>query len=131
MVISNIKSSFNKEVETVWNLVTSLEHYGWRSDLEKIQVVEENKKFIEYTKEGYATQFTITAFEPYKSYEFDMENSNMKGHWAGIFNYENGVTTIDFTEKIEAKKLIMKPFVKGYLKKQQAAYIADLRKALE
>lgn len=33
-------------------------------------------------------------------------------------------------EHVEVKKLITKPFVKGYLKKQQTAYIADLTKAL-
>lgn len=27
--------------------------------------------------------------------------------------------------------MIMKPFVKGYLKKQQEKYIADLKKAVE
>ena len=41
-------------------------------------------QFIEYTKEGYPTTFTITAVEPYKRWEFDMENSNMKGHWVVI-----------------------------------------------
>lgn len=129
MAISNIKADFSADMEKVWRLVTSLEDYSWRSDLDRIEVTGKNQ-FIEYTKEGYATKFTITAFENCKRYEFDMENDNMKGHWTGIFTYENGVTTIDFTEDVEAKKFVMKPFVKGYLKKQQAAYIADLKKAL-
>lgn len=59
-----------------------------------------------------------------------MENSNMKGHWTGIFSEAEGQTIIDFTEDVTAKKLIMKPFVKAYLKKQQEQYISDLRKAL-
>ena len=130
MAISNIKADFETEIEKVWKAITSLEEYSWRSDLDRIEVNEQGKEFVEYTKDGYATKFTITVYEPHKRYEFDMENDNMSGHWTGIFTYENGVTSIDFTEKIEAKKLIMKPFVKGYLKKQQAAYIADLRKAL-
>lgn len=33
-------------------------------------------------------------------------------------------------EEVDAKKLLMKPFLKPYLKKQQAQYIADLKKAL-
>ena len=41
-----------------------------------------------------------------------------------------GKTEIDFTETVTAKKLFMRPFVKTFLKKQQAQYIADLRKAL-
>lgn len=60
-----------------------------------------------------------------------MAVANMKGHWAGIFTVKDGVTEIDFTEDVGAKKMIMKPFVKGYLKKQQEQYVADLRKALE
>lgn len=130
MAVSNIKAEFLTDVKKVWEIVTSLEEYSWRSDLDRIEVSGQGKEFIEFTKDGYSTRFVITAFEPYKRYEFDMENDNMKGHWTGIFSYENGVTTIDFTENVEAKKLIMKPFVKGYLKKQQTAYIEDLRKVL-
>lgn len=129
MAVSNIKAEFKTDIEKVWNVVTSLTDYSWRNDLERIEVTGE-KEFVEYIREGYATRFTITAKEPCKRYEFDMENDNMKGHWTGIFTYENGVTSIDFTEEVEAKKLVMKPFVKGYLKKQQAVYIADLKKAL-
>ena len=54
----------------------------------------------------------------------------MKGHWIGVFIQKGAQTEIDFTESIIAKKFFMKPFVKGYLKKQQAQYAADLRKAL-
>lgn len=69
--------------------------------------------------------------EPCKRWEFDMENSNMKGHWIGVFSEENGKTEIDFTEDVIAKKMMMKPFVKSFLKKQQEQYITDLKKALE
>ena len=54
----------------------------------------------------------------------------MKGHWTGVFTEKDGQTEIDFTEDVTAKKLIMKPFVKGFLKKQQEQYVSDLRKAL-
>lgn len=103
--------------------------YAWRSDLSKIEIITENQ-FIEYTKEGYATTFTITAKEPYKRWEFDMENNNMKGHWTGIFLQKDGRSEIDFSEEVIAKKVFMKPFIKAYLKKQQALYISDLQKAL-
>lgn len=59
-----------------------------------------------------------------------MENDNMQGHWTGVFSYNEGVTVIEFTENVTAKKLIMKPFVGTYLKKQQTKYIQDLRNAL-
>ena len=43
---------------------------------------------------------------------------------------EKDKVCIDFTENVTAKKLLMKPFVGMYLKKQQAAYLRDLKKAL-
>lgn len=132
MAVSNIKVILNKHIKSVWEMVTSLDNYVWRSDLSKIEVLEVGKKFIEYTKEGYATTFTITTFEPMARYEFDIDNNNMCGHWTGIFSKINdNKTEINFTENITPKKWIMKPFVGIYLRKQQAAYIADLRKALE
>ena len=59
-----------------------------------------------------------------------MENGNMTGHWAGVFTAKGNETEIDFTEQVKAKKLLLKPFVKSYLRKQQAQFVADIRKAL-
>lgn len=131
MAISKMKAEFQCEIEKIWNLVTSLENYSWRSDLAKIVVTVPQKEFEEHTIDGYVTKFKITTFDKFKRYEFDMENDNMLGHWVGIFSYDKGVTVIEFTEDVIAKKLIMKPFVGGYLRKQQTRYIQDLRKALE
>ena len=130
MAISKIKDVFQNDIKDVWNVVTSLDNYQWRSDLSKIEVISD-KQFIEYTKDGYATTFTITVSEPFERWEFDMENSNMKGHWTGVFSFQNGQTEIEFTENVTAKKLIMKPFVKSFLRKQQELYVSDLRKALQ
>ena len=44
MAISNMKAVFQNDIKDVWNVVTSLENYQWRSD---------------------ATTFTITAAEPF------------------------------------------------------------------
>ena len=129
MAVSTIKATFKCNIQRIWDTVTSLEDYAWRSDLSKIEIVDENH-FIEYTKEGYATNFTVTAKEPYKHWEFDMENDNVKGHWIGVFTQKGEETEIDFTEDVTAKKFFMKPFVKVYLKKQQAQYISDLQKVL-
>ena len=129
MAVSNIKAVFQCSIQKTWETVTSMEEYAWRSDLGRIEIVDENR-FIEYTKEGYATTFTVTEKVPYKRWEFDMENDNMKGHWIGIFTQQGEETVIDFTEEVTAKKALMKPFVKAYLKKQQAQYVSDLQKAL-
>ena len=128
MAVSNIKALITGELQKVWELVLDIENYGaWRSDLSKTEVISD-KKFIEYTKEGYPTTFTVTLVEPYRRWEFDMENSNMTGHWTGIFTAKGDETEIDFTERVEAKKWLLKPFVKLYLKKQQAQFVADIRK---
>ena len=129
MAVSNIKAEFDCGVDRVWEIVTSLENCQWRSDLSRIEVVSE-RKFMEYTKDGYGTMFTVTAVEPHRRWEFDMENSNMKGHWTGVFKENGGRTQISFTEEVTAKKWYMKPFVKAFLKKQQERYVSDLRKAL-
>lgn len=129
MAISRIKAVFDSDIKEVWNVVTSLQDYQWRSDLIKIEVISDNR-FIEYTKDGYATTFTITNTKPFERWEFDMENSNMKGHWVGVFSYRNGQTEIEFTEDVTAKKFFMKPFVKAFLKKQQELYVSDLKRAL-
>ncbi len=129
MATSNIKTTLSCDIHKVWDIVTDVEHYTWRNDLSKTEILNE-KQFIEYTKDGYATNFTITVSEPYKRWEFDMENSNMKGHWIGIFTQKGNKTEIEFSEIVNAKKFLMKPFVKIYLKKQQSQFIADLEKAL-
>ena len=130
MAISNMKAILQSDIQNVWDIVTSLEKYQWRSDLSRIEILND-KQFVEYTLDGYATTFTITVSEPYRRWEFEMENSNMKGYWTGIFVEKDGQTEIDFTEDVTAKKLLMKPFVKAFLKKQQERYLSDLKKELQ
>ena len=85
MVISNIKEIIPSDIHKVWETVLNVENYtNWRSDLSKTAVINE-KQFVEYTRDGYPTYFTVTYLEPYKRWEFSMDNSNMKGHWIGVF----------------------------------------------
>ena len=129
MAVSNIKAILQYDIHKVWEVTTTVEQYTWRSDLGRAEVLNE-KQFVEYTKEGFTTTFTITVTEPYKRWEFDMENENMTGHWTGLFTAKGESTEIDFTEEVTAKKFYMKPFLKPFLKKQQAQFVADLEKAL-
>ena len=129
MAISSIKTLIPGEIHKVWELVLDIDNYGvWRSDLSRAEVISD-RQFVEYTKDDYPTIFTITLVEPYRRWEFDMENSNMAGHWTGIFTDKGSETEICFTECVEVKKWLMKPFVKSYLKKQQAQFVVDIRKA--
>ena len=131
MAISNIREIISSDIHKVWEAVLAVDKYStWRSDLSKTEIINE-KQFIEYAKNEYATTFTVTVVKPYKRWEFDMENSNMKGHWVGIFTSRGTDTEIDFTENVTPKKWFIKPFVKSYLKKQQTQFVLDLKKVLE
>ena len=131
MAISNIREIISSDIHKVWEAVLAVDKYStWRSDLSKTEIINE-KQFIEYAKNEYATTFTVTVVKPYKRWEFDMENSNMKGHWVGIFTSRGTDTEIDFTENVTPKKWFMKPFVKSYLKKQKTQFVLDLKKVLE
>lgn len=130
MAVSTMKAVFKCDIQKVWDVVTSLTHYAWRTDLDRIEIVDENQ-FVEYTVDGYKTIFRITAMEECKRWEFDLENEHMKGHWTGIFSQDEEGTTIEFTESVTAKKFYMVPFVKGYMKQQQALYVSNLRVALQ
>ena len=59
-----------------------------------------------------------------------MENSSMSGHWTGIFSSKGEGTEICFTEEVRAKRFFLKPFIKRYLKTQQARFVADLEAEL-
>lgn len=130
MAVCKIVATFDCAVERVWAVVTSLQNTAWRSDLSRVESLSDTE-FVEYTKDGYPTHFTVTACEPCRRWEFDMDNSNMHGHWCGLFREKDGGTEVEFTEDVTAKKFFMRAFVRPCLKSQQALYIADLRKALQ
>ena len=130
MAVAEIKAVFPYEIERVWETVTSLDNYRWRSDISRIEY-EDPRKFTEYSKDGFATAFTVTCKDNCRRWEFDLENENIKGHWRGVFSETEKGTQVEFTEEVNAKKAFMKPFVKMFLKKQQKRYIDDLKKALE
>ncbi|MBC8560015.1 SRPBCC family protein [Fumia xinanensis] len=131
MAVSNMRVSLQQDIEKIWSVVTDLSNWSWRSDLSKIKVLEPHKKFVEYTKDGFPTTFTITALEPMTRYAFDLENDRIKGHWEGLFTQSEGFVSLDFTETVTPKSVLMRPFMKPYLKKQQSQYFADLQRALK
>lgn len=130
MIKSNIQREFKCDIEKLWNIITDNTKYAWRSDLLKIEVVDE-KHFTEYAKNNYPTYFTITSKEYLKEYRFDIENTNIKGKWIGLFrSLDNGNVLLDFTEEIETNNFVMKLLAKPYLKSQQKRYMEDLEKEL-
>lgn len=130
MAVSQMTAVFPYDLLSVWETVTRPAEYSWRSDLSRTEILGETR-FVEYTKAGYGTSFTITRSEPCRLWELDMENGNMKGHWTGVFTRWNGETLLECTETVTPRKILMRPFVKAYLKKQQRLFLEDLRRALE
>ena len=114
MIVSKIKAAVSGNVEKVWKFVTSVADYdSWRSDLDRTEILSP-RQFVEYTKAGYATTFTITYCSPFERWEFDLENDKLKGHWTGIFAQRGEETEIEFTEIVTAKKFFLKPMIKIY-----------------
>jgi hypothetical protein len=95
-----------------------------------VEVLDE-AHFVEHTPSGYATNFTVTACEPPRFWAFTMENGNMSGSWEGIFEVVEGGTRLTCTETVTGKHWWMRPFVPGYLKRQQRLYLDDLRRELQ
>ena len=130
MIQSNIKKQFSCDRNKLWDIITDNSNYVWRSDLSKIEIIDDTH-FVEYTKNNFPTYFTITSKEKLKEYKFDLENTNLKGKWIGIFKeLPNGNIELDFTEEIEVNSFIMKLLAKSYLKSQQKRYMRDLERAL-
>ena len=130
MPTSRVTVQFSRPVERVWKVVTDLTHTTWRSDLARVEILDE-AHFVEHTKSGYATNFTVTACEPLRRWTFTMANGNMSGSWEGIFEIAEGGTCLHCTETVNAKHWWMRPFVPGYLKRQQRRYLDDLRRELQ
>lgn len=90
MATSRMTEYFPCPVERVWQVVTDLSHTAWRSDLKRVEVLDE-AHFVEYAKSGYTTNFTVTACEPLRRWVFTMENGNMSGSWEGSLSRQRTV----------------------------------------
>lgn len=127
MIKSIIKAEINASIDDVFKIITDNNNYSWRSDLDRIDIVGDNK-FVEYAKNGFPTEFTITDCIPNSYYAFNIDNANMSGRWYGKFDSVNNITVIEFTEALTAKNALPKFLIKHYIKKQQRQYIKDLKK---
>ena len=126
MAISNIKVTLLCPVEIVWDTVTNLNNFSWRSDLKDVKIIDEHN-FIEISKNGIETYFRITECIKYRSWIFEIDNKNIKEFWLGKFYSKGDKTILDFTENVVSKKVIFKPFISFYLKRQQKIYFRDLK----
>ena len=127
MTKSVIKEVLPYNINTVWNAIRNIEAYPqWRSNISRVEILDD-ARFVEYGKNAFPTTFIITKEEKPFLWEFDIDNSNIQGHWIGILHETENGTETEFTEVISVKKLILRPFVKAYLKKQQSRFMEDLK----
>lgn len=130
MKVSKITAHFETNVETVWNIVTDNEQFAWRTDLNKIEVVDDCH-FIEFDKHDFQTSFMITKKEPYTFYAFTMENKNLTGRWQGTFAPSDHGTCVEFIEEISFRNPLLKVIGSFMnIRKIQERYIDDLKKEI-
>lgn len=130
---SVIETELKANIKIVWDTVTDNQKYSWRSDIEKIEIIDENK-FIEYNKSGFTIKFEITKKIYLKEYKFNMENYLFLGCFTGEFyELEKGGCRIIFTESIMFKNKIIEILSLFFMniKKMQKNYMKDLKKYLE
>ena len=130
---SEITATFKADIKTVWDVVTNNNDYKWRSDIERIDIIDNGNTFIEYTPNGISTKFTITNKSLHDRYEFNLENKNFTGSWVGDFSkIEKGGTKIVFTENIFIKNPVIRilSYLFMDLNKMQNTYILDLKRKL-
>lgn len=130
MIRSELMVTIEGKVEEVWNVITDNDNYQWRSDLDRIEKIEEDV-FVEYTKNNFPTRFKITKKDTTARYEFDIENVNLTGHFTAMLKaISDTETKLTLIEEIEVNHFFMKLFAKKYLQKQQQRYVEDLQKEL-
>jgi hypothetical protein len=122
-------------VKTIWDIVVNNDDYKWRTDIKKIEKLENGKDWIEYydTNKNFFTKFILKDKEEYKLYSFDMENKNFHGNWIGEFvEINDNETKCIFTEKIYVKNKIMNILAKLFwnINKIQEKYFNDLKNKL-
>ena len=124
------KVILSADIERVWELLTSYDKYTlWRSDLKMVDVVGD-KYFMETSTDNKRLMFYIIRSEPCSLLTLDFKNDILSGSWTGRLRKENEKTVLDITEELYTKKWLLRPFINGYLKKQQAVFIEDMKRAL-
>ena len=118
--------------QQVWQVVTDLTNWQWRSDLAECQIVDEHR-FIEIPKKGKPIRFCTTRLDSLRSWEFQMDSPSLTGEWQGTFEpKEDGGCRVRFVEDVHFRnKLIPKWVAKRFLAAYQAQYFRDLQVELQ
>jgi len=114
--------------ELVWETVTSLSDWTWRSDIQDCRPTGTNT-FTE-TSGGVTTEFTVTDKTPCRRYALAIKNSALQGSWEGLFASDGEGAVLTLTEEIQAEGLLRRLVAPAYLRVQQRRYIRDLTEYL-
>ena len=100
MTQSVVQAELASPVRRVWEVLTDLNHQDWRSDIERVEVTGETT-FVEYTKGGVATFFTVST--PFKNVIF---RRNRMSFFAG---QHTGVYSLNYrpTCRLEARQVLI------------------------
>ncbi|MGY3705012.1 hypothetical protein BW731_02210 [Vagococcus martis] len=103
---ARIEWEFEIGIEEIWNVVTDLDNYEWRSDLTNLKKIT-STEFIEYFKGGGETTFRIIDKIYGEKYSFDMKSKFFEGMWVGKFEVCGTKTKLIFVEEIDIKNPII------------------------
>lgn len=130
MIVVEEKILIDAKPKEIYDIITNNEFYLWRSDLSKIEIVDENH-FIEYTNKNFPTFFTVIKSIKNKRYETEMINNNIEGKFIIELKKIDNKTEFIIREEIQKLNIKLKFASKLFLKKMQKKYIFDLLKELE
>ena len=125
MIKSSTTTRLPYPTELVWDLVTSLTDWSWRSDITGCRAVGP-AAFEETAGRGEPTAFAIVDKVPCARYAFTMENSAMTGRWEGLFASDGEGTALTFTQEVEVKRPLQRLAAPAYLRRRQRRYLRDL-----
>ncbi|MDC4233822.1 SRPBCC family protein [Actinomyces sp. B33] len=118
--------------QQIWQVVTDLTNWQWRSDLSECQIVDE-RRFIEIPKRDKPIRFHTTRLESFHSWEFQMDSPSLTGTWKGTFEpKEDGGCRVRFIEDVHLQnRLVPNWIAKRFLAAYQARYFRDLQAELQ
>lgn len=77
-------------VSQVWRVVTNIDQWRWRSDLERCERVGEHD-FVEYPKGSTPIRFTTVRRDEERVWEFTIDGESLEGCWRGVLDRKSVV----------------------------------------
>ena len=122
-----MKVYFKSDVEKVFNVITNMKDCSWRSDLSKVECIDDGK-YIEYNGKNHPTKILVTEYLKNIQFEYDIQNEYYKGHWCGQFApLKDGGCVMYLLFYFESVSFLGK-FIN--VDKFEKRYIEDLKKEL-